>query len=127
MITVPALTKPFVQAIRKAYEKLSIPRGRAYLQDYKESFYFHTLYQKPEIWTRKVGLFQFEEEDVSFESLSMNHRTKPVTAQVEEGKTIHPVSYTHLDVYKRQCLFPGDFHEHEIGCGLVDGHRIPCV
>ena len=33
MITVPALTKPFVQAIRKAYEKLSIPRGRAYLQD----------------------------------------------------------------------------------------------
>ena len=89
MITVPALTKPFVQAIRKAYEKLSIPRGRAYLQDYKESFYFHTLYQKPEIWTRKVGLFQFEEENVSFESLSMNHRTKPVTAQVEEGKTIH--------------------------------------
>ena len=67
MITVPALTKPFVQAIRKAYEKLSIPRGRAYLQDYKESFYFHTLYQKPEIWTRKVGLFQFEEENVSFE------------------------------------------------------------
>ena len=88
MITVPALTKHFVQAIRTAYEKLSIPRGRAFLQDYKESFYFHTMYQKPEIWTRKVGLFQFEEGAVGFESLSLNHRTKPVTAQVSEGKTI---------------------------------------
>ena len=48
--------KPFVRTIRTAYEKLSIPRSRGYLQDYKESFYFHTLYQKPEIWTRKVGL-----------------------------------------------------------------------
>lgn len=88
MITVPRLTKPFVQAIRKAYGLLGIPRGRGYLQDYRESFYFHTLCQKQELWARKVGLFQFEEDNVAFCSLELNFRTKPVTASVTEGKTV---------------------------------------
>jgi hypothetical protein len=88
VITVPLLTKPFVRAIRFAYEQLSIPRSRGYLQDYKESFYFHTLYQKPEIWARRVGLFQFSDEDVTFYSLNLNQKTRPVTAVAEEGKTL---------------------------------------
>ena len=103
MITVPFLTKPFVRAIRTAYEKLSIPRSRGYLQDYKESFYFHTLYQKPEIWTRKVGLFHFSEEDVTFASLNLNHKTRPVTAVVEEGKTLH----LSADLQERDAEFRG--------------------
>ncbi len=91
MITVPALTRPFVQAIRQAYDKLGIARGRAYLQDYKESFYTYTLYQKQELWSRKVGLFLFREEGelhVGFQSLSVNTRTKPATVSVTEGQTI---------------------------------------
>ena len=43
MLTVPYLSKPFVQAIREAYRLLGIQRSRGYLQDYQESFYFHTL------------------------------------------------------------------------------------
>lgn len=88
MITVPRLTKPFVQAIRNAYSALGIPRSRAYLQDYRESFYFHTLCQRQELWARKVGMFWFEEEDVTFFSLELDFRTKPVTAAVTEGKTV---------------------------------------
>ncbi|HIV25257.1 MAG TPA: hypothetical protein IAB71_05625 [Candidatus Scatomonas pullistercoris] len=88
MLTVPYLSKPFVQAIREAYRLLGIQRSRGYLQDYQESFYFHTLYQKPELWTRKVGLFQFTREDVTFFCLELNQRTKPVTASVTEGGTI---------------------------------------
>ncbi len=88
MITVPHLTRPFVQAVREAYRILGIRRGRGHLQDYRESFYFHTLYQKPELWARKAGLFQFTEEDVTFFSLELNQRTKPVTASVTEGGTI---------------------------------------
>ncbi len=88
MLTVPYLSKAFVRAIREAYRLLGIQRNRGWLQDYQESFYFHTLYQKPELWARKAGLFQFAEEDVTFFSLELNQRTKPVTASVTEGGTL---------------------------------------
>lgn len=86
-VTTRKLTRAFVKNLRYAYELLGIPRGRAYLQEYTESFYYHTLYQKPELWSRKVGMFRFEENDVTFYSLSVNRRTKPVTVSIKEGKT----------------------------------------
>ena len=42
-VTTPKLTRAFVKNLRHAYELLGIPRGRAYLQEYTESFYYHTL------------------------------------------------------------------------------------
>lgn len=85
-VTTPKLTRAFVKNLRCAYELLGIPRGRAYLQEYTESFYYHTLYQKPELWSRKVGMFRFEGNDVTFYSLSVNRRTRPATVTVKEGK-----------------------------------------
>lgn len=51
------LTRPFVENVREAYKIIGLPRGRAYLQEHDESFYCHVLNQKPELWSRKVGLF----------------------------------------------------------------------
>ena len=85
-VTTPKRKRAFVKTLRHAYELLGIPRGRAYLQEYTESFYYHTLYQKPELWSRSVGMFRFEGNDVTFYSLSVNRRTKPATVTVKEGK-----------------------------------------
>lgn len=86
-VTARKLTRAFVKNLRYAYELLGIPRGRAYLQEYTESFYYHTLYQKPELWSRKVGMFQFDGNEVTFYSLSVNRRTKPVTVSIKKGNT----------------------------------------
>lgn len=86
-VTTRRLTRAFVKNLRYAYELLGIPRGRSYLQEYTESFYYHTLYQKPELWNRKVGMFLFEENEVVFSSLSVNRRTKPATVSIKEGGT----------------------------------------
>ena len=64
------------------------PAAGGFLQDYRESFYYHTLCQKQELWARNVGLFLFGGEDVTFFRLDLNFRTKPVTASVREGKTV---------------------------------------
>lgn len=88
MITVPKLTRFFVRAIRWAYEKLGIARNRGYLQDYKESFFVHTLFQRQDVWARKAGLFQFRGGKVQFSYLEMNFRTKPVTAYVNDKGSI---------------------------------------
>lgn len=86
-VTTPRLTRAFVKNLRYAYELLGIPRGRAYLQEYTESFYYHTLYQKPELWSRKVGMFRFEGNDVTFYSLGVNRRTKPATVSIRQGRS----------------------------------------
>ena len=110
MITTPVLTRPMVENIRVACREMGFPRNRCFLQDYEESFYYHTLYQKPEIWSRSVGLFVFDKDEVSYAKLEMNRSTRPVHVGVRRGGhiTLHteymPVSYTHLDVYKRQSV-----------------------
>ncbi len=87
MLTVPRLTRYFVKAIRQAYEQLGIARNRGYLQDYKESFFVHTLYQRQDVWARKVGLFQFRKGKVAFSEMEMNLRTKPMAAYVNDKGT----------------------------------------
>lgn len=89
MMTVPSLNRAFVEAIRLAYEKMGIPKTRCFLQDYDESFFNYVLYQKQELWGRNVGLFSFDGNDVTFSALSLDQRTKPVTASVRQGKTRH--------------------------------------
>lgn len=82
MITVPELSRYFVRAIREAYELLGIPRNRGYLQDYRESYFVHTLYQKQDIWSRKTALFEFRGGQVQVLELEINYRTRPAAAYV---------------------------------------------
>ena len=87
-ITVPVLTRPIVHLVKSIYRQLGLAKARAFLQDYKESCFYHTIYQKRELWNRNVGFFIFEGEKVSFLSMSMNPQTRPVTFTMEDGITI---------------------------------------
>lgn len=87
MLTVPSLTRAFVDTIRFAYEKIGIPRSRCFLQDFDESFYNYVLYQKQELWGRNVALFSFGGNEVTFKALVQDQRTKPVTVTVKQGKS----------------------------------------
>ena len=54
MVTVPRLTRPLVENLREAFQILQFPAGRCFLQTYDESFYYYTISQKPEFWSRKA-------------------------------------------------------------------------
>lgn len=82
MMTAPTLNRTFVRTVRDAYERVEIPKSRCFLQDYDESFYHYSLYQKKELWSRNVALFSFDGDDVTFSSLKMDYQTKPATARV---------------------------------------------
>ena len=89
MITAEKLSRPLVSVIRAMFRKLGLGNERAFLQDYRESFYYHTLYQKSELWNRNVGFFRFSSRDVTFFSMSMDRMTRPITVKIDEGITIH--------------------------------------
>ncbi len=103
MITTPHLTREMVENVRDACWHMGFARNRCFLQNYEESFYYHTLYQKAEIWSRKVGLFTFDRDQVSYASLEMDRKTKPVQVQVKKGKT----AALHTDPVERDF----DFYE----------------
>ncbi|NCB92722.1 MAG: hypothetical protein EOM40_09175 [Clostridia bacterium] len=88
MLTTPKLTKAMVENIRVACQYMGFSRNRCFLQDYEESFYFHTLYQKAEIWSRNVALFSFDQDEVSYAKLEMERKTKPIQVRVKRGKRI---------------------------------------
>lgn len=109
MITVPKLTRFFVRAIRQSFDQLGIQRNRGFLQDYKESYFVHTMFQKQDVWARKTGLFEFKKGQVHFAELELNFRTKPVTAYVNEKAGIALKGNAEqkdqqLMTYIRECL-----------------------
>lgn len=103
MITTPHLTREMVENVRDACWHMGFARNRCFLQNYEESFYYHTLYQKAEIWSRKVGLFTFDQDQVSYSSMEMDRKTKPVQVQVKKGKSVS----LHTDPVERDF----DFYE----------------
>ena len=103
MITTPHLTREMVENVRDACWHMGFARNRCFLQNYEESFYYHTLYQKAEIWSRKVGLFTFDQDQVSYSSLEMDRKTKPVQVQGKKGKSVS----LHTDPVERDF----DFYE----------------
>ena len=88
MITVPHVTRCMVENVRKACEVMGFSRKRCFLQDYEESFYYHTMCQKADIWSRNVALFTFDQDGVAYARLEMDKKTKPVQVRVSKGKRI---------------------------------------
>ncbi|MGN0362333.1 MAG: DUF5716 family protein [Bilifractor sp.] len=87
-ITVPALNRSMVHLVQSIYHQLGLAGNRAFLQDYKESCYYHTIYQDRDLWSRNVGFFIFEGQNVSFLSMNKNTQTRPVTFTMQEGITV---------------------------------------
>lgn len=87
-ITAPKLSRVLVENVRVACSYMGFSRKRCFLQDYEESFYYHTLYQKPEFWSRSVGLFTFDQDEVAYAKLNLVRNTKPVQVSVKRGKRV---------------------------------------
>lgn len=86
MITTPHLNKTLVENIRTACKYIGFSQNRCFLQDYEESFYYHTMYQKPEIFSRNVAMFTFDQDDVFCSRMEIDRKTKPMQVQVKRGK-----------------------------------------
>ena len=85
MVTVPRITKPLTRVMDRAFHRLGLSTGQAYLQNFDESFFYHTYYQKHEVYSKNVGMFYFPDETtVNFRSLHSDTGTRPVTVTVSE-------------------------------------------
>ena len=88
MLTVPRISKSLVENLKEASALLGFGHNQIFLQDYNESFYYHTMYQKPEYSSRKVALFTVESDGAMFSELQTNKQTKPALVTVKRGRRV---------------------------------------
>ena len=88
VVTMPQISVPVIALLRAVCGRLGLDESRAFLQDYCESFYYHTFYQKKELHARGAGLFRFRGEQVTFYSLSQNPLTRPVTVTAVQNDPV---------------------------------------
>ena len=86
VVTCEHLEQPLVDNLKKAMAKLNLKNGSTRIIDFEESFYFHTMYQRPELFVKKVALISFEGSQVSFQDLMINQKTRPALVKISEKK-----------------------------------------
>lgn len=87
MITCGQLSKGLVDNIRKAFAGMGFLKDICHIQDYEESFFYYTMYQKPEVWMRKVGLYDFHDGIVTYQEMSIDRKTRPAKVHLSEPQS----------------------------------------
>lgn len=86
VVTCEHLKQPLVDNLRKALEKLNLKSGCTRIIDFEESFYYHTMYQRPELYAKKTVLLTFDGRHVTFQDLTINQKTRPAMVRISEKK-----------------------------------------
>lgn len=88
MVAVKELNGPMVRNFKKACRLAGLSSSQCFIQDLEESFYYYVMHQKREYYSRRVAWFTFSRREVSFASMTMNERVRPILVQIEKGKSI---------------------------------------
>ena len=84
VITVPTMDKEFVDRIYESLSLIGMENDRVRIIDHKRSYMYYVLYQKKELWTGDVGLFDYDGERLLYEQLRIDRAHSPALVGVTE-------------------------------------------
>ncbi|NLL73026.1 MAG: hypothetical protein GX237_05810 [Clostridiales bacterium] len=84
VVTIDKMDQRLVDGVYDALFMLGIEKDRATVMSHGSSFMYYALSQAKELWLNDVGLFDFNEEGLSFYQISINRRQKPMIADMEK-------------------------------------------
>ena len=84
VITVPTMDKDFVDRIYEALALIGLENDRVKIIDHKRSYMYYVLYQKKELWTNDVGLFDYDGTRLIYEQLKIDRSHHPALVGVTE-------------------------------------------
>lgn len=96
VITVENTNVSLIKSIYAALEKLEIYRDRVSIQSHKQSCFYYALSQKKELWMNDVGLFEFNENGLSYYQVALNRKTSPMVVSIHEKDFSASLSYEML-------------------------------
>ncbi|MBO6107989.1 MAG: hypothetical protein J6P16_01135 [Eubacterium sp.] len=84
VITVPEMNKDFVDRLYEALSLIGLESDRVKIIDHKRSYMYYVLYQRKELWTNDVGLFDYDGENLIYEQLKIDRTHTPSLVGVSE-------------------------------------------
>lgn len=84
VVTVKEPDEKLMADIYEALGNMGIGKDRALVQSHSQSYQYYALYQKKELWMNDVGLFDFDENGLSYQQITIDRRTKPQTVGISE-------------------------------------------
>lgn len=83
MITVEKLDDRMISLLQSAVSMLGLKTDKVYFQSHMESFFYYTLFQPKELWTREVLLLDFSGDYLKSFRMECNNRTTPVVVFID--------------------------------------------
>ncbi len=83
-IAVPSMDKDFVDRIYESLSLIGLENDRVRIIDHKRSYMYYVLYQKKELWTNDVGLFDYDGKRLLYEQLKIDRSHLPALVGVTE-------------------------------------------
>lgn len=96
VITVENVDIKVVDTFNYVREKLGFNNDKLMVVDYKESFYYYTLSQKPDVFLHDVAIFEYVDSEIKHCILSRNIRSIPQVVTLTEG--IHKMNSANQDI-----------------------------
>lgn len=87
VITVERLTETMVRNLQEACRQLGLSEEQYLLQDYSESFFYYTLSQRPEFWSRNVAWYDFQGDEVCFRKMNAGFSARPILVALSAPQT----------------------------------------
>lgn len=84
MITCENLDGRMVEILNTVVAGLSLKTKEVYFQGHVESFYFYTIHQQAELWSRQVVVCDYNTDYMKIYRMECNRKTTPVVAFVDE-------------------------------------------
>ena len=98
-------TEPrIVEDVYEALYRLGIDRDRAVIMSHAGAYMYYALSQDKSLWVNDVGLFDFNENNLSYYQISINRRAVPMIAGMEKKDYTDTLNYAML---KQKGINPG--------------------
>lgn len=83
-VTIKEPDESLMEGIYLALGNMGIQKDRALVQSHSGSYQYYALYQPKELWMNDVGLFDFDEEGLKYQQITIDRRTRPNTVGIVE-------------------------------------------
>jgi len=86
-----------VETVYKALENLGIDRDRALVQSHSQSYQYYALSQSKELWMNDIGLFEFDENGLTYHQITINRKVHPFIVGMVQKDFTETLSYSMLE------------------------------
>lgn len=96
VVTLNEMDQDIIEGVYEALYMLGIEKDRASIISHGSSFMYYALSQDRELWLNDVGLFDFNEDGLSFYQISINRRSTPMIAGMDKKEFSETLNYSML-------------------------------